>query len=244
MDVIFQEHPEVEIATNKFIGVPTIIQWEDTPLIEVGKFEPAGYTTRFTVYHNDGTPIAVVRGSRIIRTDEGKRAKIEQRTAPDLTALELEGKTIIEMRRKGAAALKGWAEIYAPEGVFIKANDTDMAAILGNGTGIPVLSGIRNGVFKEHLIAIHVTKNGIAFGGKGGKGMYFEFGGAEGTTWASRATGGGGVGILPGDSVSLRPDPGGEAFVNTHTPSGFIVRGAVGAPKSHDAPPSDDAPSE
>jgi hypothetical protein len=76
MELIYQNHPSVVIATNTFVNVPTIIQFEDVPLLEVGKFADAGYTTRLAVYHNDGTKIAVVKGSRIFLTEEGKKANL------------------------------------------------------------------------------------------------------------------------------------------------------------------------
>src|SRR6266496_126205 len=157
MDVIFQESPVVEIATNKFINVATIIQWEDVPLMEVGQFEVAGYTTRFAIYHNDGTKIAVVKGSQMYPTEEGERASLKMRHEPNLTACELEGRTIFELRRTGAAALKGTAELYAPEGVFIKANDADLSALLGDGTHLQV-GGLHlsNGEFVGHEIGIHM----------------------------------------------------------------------------------------
>src|SRR5690242_20668530 len=109
MNVIFQSHPDVVIGSNTFRNVPTIIQFEVTPLIEVGKFEPAGFTTRIAVYHNDGTKIAVVKGSQVYLTDEGRKASVTPRYEAGLTVCELEGKPIFELRRTSAAALKGWA---------------------------------------------------------------------------------------------------------------------------------------
>jgi len=43
MEIIYQSHPDVTVATNKFVGIPTIIQFENTPLLEVGKYE-VGFT--------------------------------------------------------------------------------------------------------------------------------------------------------------------------------------------------------
>ncbi|MCH8830267.1 MAG: hypothetical protein IID45_11885, partial [Planctomycetes bacterium] len=85
MEIIFQEHPEVHIGGCVFRNVPVIIQHKDTPLLEVGKYEPAGFTTRFPVYHSDGTKIAVVKGARIFLTEEGKRASVTLRNPADMT---------------------------------------------------------------------------------------------------------------------------------------------------------------
>ena len=103
-DVIFQHHPVVAICGNRFY-CPTIIQWEDTPLMEVGKFEPAGYTTKFAIYNSDGAQIAVVKGCQVYPTKAGKDAAIKPRYEPNLTVCEVDGKTIFELRRTGPTAL-------------------------------------------------------------------------------------------------------------------------------------------
>ena len=186
-EIIYQSHPDVVIATNTFRNVETILQFEDVPLIEVGKFFDAGYTTRFNVYHSDGTHIAVVKGSQIYLTEAGKKASLKTRHEQNLTACELEGKTIIELRRDGPAAIKGWAELHAPEGVFVKATDADMSAIRGDGTHIHV-GGLRlaNGFFDGQKIGIHVTRQQITIGG-GGRSARVEIGRIA----TFRSTGGG-----------------------------------------------------
>lgn len=65
--LIYQAHPTVELATNRFINVPIILQYEDTPLIQVVKAVSAGFTTEIPIYHSDGTYLAKVVGSRIFR---------------------------------------------------------------------------------------------------------------------------------------------------------------------------------
>jgi hypothetical protein len=57
-DVTFQESPLITIGKSTFKNVPVVIQYEETPPVEVSQFETAGFTTRFTIYHPDGTKIA------------------------------------------------------------------------------------------------------------------------------------------------------------------------------------------
>jgi hypothetical protein len=172
MDLLyFQDSPEVEIGGNKFINVPTIIQWEDEPLLQVGKFVEAGYTIKYKVFHSDGTPIAIVKGSQVYITDAGRKAAVKTRSEDKgtLTVCELEGKTILEMRRKHANQLKGWAELHAPEGVLIKVTDRDTSALLGTG-GQLVTGNVRTSgsTFEGNQIGIHLTKSGVALGSGGG----------------------------------------------------------------------------
>lgn len=163
--ITFQSHPDVIIGSNTFRNVPTILQYEDTPLLEVGKFEPVGYTTRFAVFDDSGVKIAVVEGGKITVTPEGAKARITCRHEPDLTVCELEGKPILELRRRGTQALNAAAELYAPEGVLIKANVAEASAILQSGR--PLLPGAQymsNSTFCDGGIAFHVRRDGIAIG--------------------------------------------------------------------------------
>ena len=99
-NLIFFEGPEVEYASNRFKDVPVILQYGDTPLIEVVQLEGAGFTTKFSIYNRDSIYLAKVRGARLFLTDEGEKANLALRH-PDLrTICELDGKTIFELSRK------------------------------------------------------------------------------------------------------------------------------------------------
>lgn len=165
MDLVFQQSPDVVIATNTFRNVPTILQYEETPLIEVGKFAEAGYTTRFSIFHNDGTKIAVVDGSRIRLTPEGDKANIRRREEQNLVVCELDGKPIIEMRHTSPHSLRGWAELHAPGGVFIKALDAGVTGIRQDGSAITLGGMTMTGcTFINNRIGIHVRHDGIHLG--------------------------------------------------------------------------------
>jgi hypothetical protein len=69
----FTRSPAVTIATNTFVNVPTILQYEDTPLIQVVKVQPAGFTMQIPIYHPDGTYLAKVVGSRPFMTRDGEK---------------------------------------------------------------------------------------------------------------------------------------------------------------------------
>lgn len=167
-DIVFQEHPVVTIGGNHFL-CPTIIQFENEPLIEVGKFEAAGFTTKFAIYNSSGDKIAVVKGCQIHSTKEGKDSGVKMRFEPGLTACEYQGRTLVELRRKGAAALKGWAELYAPEGVFIKVNDSEMAAMLGTGGSLTAGGITMMGCTIQAPIGILFKKTGgVAIGASRG----------------------------------------------------------------------------
>ena len=168
IDVIFQQSPVVTLGGNHFLNCPTIIQWEDVPLMEVGKFESAGYTTKFAIYNSSGDKIAVVKGSQLHLTKEGKDAALKMRHEPNLTACEFNGRTLFELRRQGAAALKGAAELYAPEGALITVNDSKTAALLGTGGALKVGGVTMVGNTITAPIGILFTiSGGVAIGSSG-----------------------------------------------------------------------------
>jgi len=121
--LLFNETPRVEFATNTFIDVPVILQYEDEPLIEVFQQIDAGYTTRFRVFNSSGDLLAAVGGPQMYPTDAGRRTGIELRHEHLKTICVLDGQELFEMVRVGAAGLKTAAELYAPDGRFILARD-------------------------------------------------------------------------------------------------------------------------
>ncbi len=161
MDLVFQNSPEVQIGTLTFRNVPTILQFEDVPLISVGDVESAGYSTHFHIFHPDGTPLAVVKGARMFLTEEGEKANLNLRHLPGVVACELSGQTLFELRHAGASALKASAELYTPTGILIKAADSFECLMPEQGGYIRVGGvGIRNAVFENWPFGIKVRKNG------------------------------------------------------------------------------------
>lgn len=126
--LIFQQNPEVELAGNKFLNVPIILQYEDTPLIEVVKAVEAGFTTQIPIYHSDGTYLAKVVGTQIYPTEAGVKAGITLKYPDKMTVCEMDGKTLFEIKRVTAAAVKAQAELFTPDGRFLKLSDTEMGA--------------------------------------------------------------------------------------------------------------------
>ena len=124
--LIFNEEPTIHVASNRFIGIPTILMFEDTPLLEVEQIPEAGFTTKYSIYHSDGTYLAKVVGSRLFLTKDGDKAGLTLRHPAGMTVCELAGKTLFEIRRLEAAALKTEAELYSPAGTFIRASDAGL----------------------------------------------------------------------------------------------------------------------
>ncbi len=166
INLIFNEAPSVKFATNTFINVPVILQYETTPLIEVVKAEKAGFTSQIQIYHSDGTYLAKAKGTQLYLTEEGKKAELNLRHLPGITVCEREGKTIFEIRREGPAALKAQAELFAPDGTFLKCVDAEMLKLFSADKPLK-LQGIVliNSIFSDSRIGVWIGKDGsIAIG--------------------------------------------------------------------------------
>ena len=168
--LLFQESPVVEYASNIFINVPVILQYDDTPLIEVVNVVEAGYTTQFSIYNRDGVYIAKVKGSRLFTTDEGKKSNLQLRYPEGATVCCLDGHTLFEIRRKEAAALKTEAELYSPDGRFIRSNSSGFPEALVTASGDSLRIGgfvMMNSTIKCREVGIRIQRNGSIGIGRG-----------------------------------------------------------------------------
>jgi hypothetical protein len=153
--LIFQEHPDVIIASNTFRNIPIIIQYNDTPILSVDNTVGVGYMAKYPVYLSDGTQIAVVKGSSIHYVKE-KTPRVDLVQEPQLTVCKVDGKPILELRRTAPQAFKAWGELYAPEGVIIKALDS-LSGFLNNGSALQIgMAFMRNVTVNGGAVAIQI----------------------------------------------------------------------------------------
>jgi hypothetical protein len=161
--LIFTEHPEVTIATNKFIRIPIVLQYEDTPLIQIVKHQNAGYTTAIPIYHSDGTYLAKAVGSQLYPTPQGKQAGVALEHPDRMTVCKLGNRVLFEITRTEAAGLKTTAELHTPDGYFVRCADTP--AELFDATGNVLRAGgaaiaMTGCTFMDCRIGILLRRNG------------------------------------------------------------------------------------
>ena len=82
---------KIIFATNTFVNVPTVLRVDGVSMIEVVQEQEAGYTVQIPIFHNDGTKLAVAKGSRLILTDAGKAAGLSLRHPNKMTVCEWGG---------------------------------------------------------------------------------------------------------------------------------------------------------
>jgi hypothetical protein len=132
-------------------------------LIEVVQLEGAGFTTQFSIYNRDGIYLAKVRGARLFLTDEGEKANLALRHPGLRTICELDGKTIFEVSPKEAGAVKAEAELYSPDGRFLKKADSGMPSelISADGSALRIGGIVMTGNYFEGLrIGVHIRRDG------------------------------------------------------------------------------------
>jgi len=160
--LIFQSSPNIIVATNTFINVPVILKYEDTPLIEIIKQQDIGFTTQIPIYHSDGTYLAKVTGNRVYPTKEGKNANIEIRNLAGKFLCSLEKKVIFELSHGVGDAFKAEAELFAPDGYFVKCADTpkpQLFDLTGNAIVVGGVTMIGN-VIRNFPVGIWLRKDG------------------------------------------------------------------------------------
>ncbi len=162
MELVFQSSPKIIVATNTFINVPTILKYEDTSLIQVIQEQGIGFTAQIPIYHSDGTYLAKVKGNRVFPTEAGKKAKIEIRDTPGKFICSLENKVMFELSHGVGEEFKADAELYAPDGYFIKCSDSpkpELFDVKGNAIKAGGITMIGN-VFQNLSIGIWLRKDG------------------------------------------------------------------------------------
>ena len=162
MKLIFQSSPSITVATNTFINVPVVLKYEETPLIEVIKEQGIGFTTQIPIYHSDGTYLAKVKGNRVYPTEAGKKANIEIRNLEGKFICSLENKVMFELSHDVGDAFKAEAELYAPDGYFVKCTEAPLPQLFDlTGSAIKV-SGVTfsGNVVQNCPIGIWLRKNG------------------------------------------------------------------------------------
>jgi hypothetical protein len=118
-DLFFNSDAKVELYGNYFIGVKHLLMFDDTPLISTTPWLDAGYTTALNIFSSNGDKLAVCTGTRLILTDDGKKAGLTLLKPDKMTVCKLGDQTLFEVRRESAAALKMQAELYTPTGTFL-----------------------------------------------------------------------------------------------------------------------------
>jgi hypothetical protein len=158
------ERQAMVLATNVFIDVPVVLQYENTPLIQFVKEQGAGYATEIPIYHSDGTYLAKVKGSRLFLTKEGEKAGVTLSHPDKMTVCKLADQILFEIRREDAAALNTKAELYTPDGNFLKCIDAPaLFDATGNGLRIGGAYFVNNS-FHGCRIGIWVKRNSLSFG--------------------------------------------------------------------------------
>jgi len=160
--LIYQTPPTVTFATNKFINVPIILQYDDTPLISVVKEQTLGFTTEIPIYHPDGTYLAKVNGTRIFATEDGKKAGLEMEYPQNMTVCKMNGQTLFEIFHESGDSFRTTAELYTPTGSFVKYHDAPIPEVIKSSGEALQIGGMimSHNTFSGYRIGVWLKSDG------------------------------------------------------------------------------------
>ena len=159
--LIFQTTPSITIATNTFVNVPVILKFEDTNLIEIIKELNLGFTTQIPIYNPDGTYLAKINGTRSYPTEEGKRAGVIIEKYHQLWVCKMGKQTLFEIHYTSGDYFRMVAELYTPQGYFVKCNDSESDLIDSKGRALNIGGIIMSGnKFIDCRTGIWLRKDG------------------------------------------------------------------------------------
>ena len=161
-ELMFLKHPQVVFATNTFINVPIILQYEDEPLISIVKTDTIGFTTRVPVYHEDRTYLGEIRGNRVYPTPDGKKAGLVVRQKPGVWVSEMAGKVLFEIRQGKGDSFRMDAELHTPDGYFLKSQTGSAPPLTLADDGMLQVGGMVMGhnIFSGCRVGVHMRKDG------------------------------------------------------------------------------------
>lgn len=161
-ELIYHSTPRVTFASNTFVNVPTILQFDDTPLVSVVKEADLGFTSEIPIYHSDGTYLAKVRGTRVYPAQSGAKAGVEVRQLPGIWVCEVDGRTAFEIRQEAGDAFHTQAELYTPEGFFVKVTDAPNPQLYDPSGGALSVGGVTmiGNVFQNLQIGVWLRSDG------------------------------------------------------------------------------------
>lgn len=150
------------IATNTFINVPVVLKYEDIPLIEFVREQPIGFATQVPIYHSDGTYLAKVKGNRVYPTGAGKKANVKVRNTADKFICTLENRVVFELSHGVGQAFKADAELFTPDGYFVRCADALYPGLFDSAGSAIALSGVTlmGNTFLNCRVGIWLRKDG------------------------------------------------------------------------------------
>lgn len=161
-ELFYHSTPHVTFASNTFINVPTILQFEDTPLVSIVSEEGLGYTTEIPIYNSDGIYLAKVRGTRVYATEDGKKSGVEIQQLPNLWVCSVAGRTAFEIRQQSDDAFRTDAELYTPTGLLVKVTDApkpELYSAAGGALRVGEVTMVGN-TFQNLRIGVWLRSNG------------------------------------------------------------------------------------
>jgi hypothetical protein len=137
-DLIYSSSPAVTFAGNTFVHVPVILQFDDTPLVNVVQEERLVYTTEIPIYHSDGTYLAKVRGTRVYLTEEGKQAGVLIKQYARRWVCTVDGRPAFEIEQGEGDAFRTQAELFTPDGYFVRVGDALPQVVKPSGEALQI----------------------------------------------------------------------------------------------------------
>jgi len=166
-ELIYHPTAAVTFATNTFVNVPTILQFDETPLVSVVREEKLGFTTEFLLYHADGTYLAKVTGTRMYATGDGLAAGVKIRQLPQMWVCTIDGRIAFEVRHQPGEAFRVQAELHTPTGCLVKVDEgpkPQLYSATGGALQIGGVTMVRN-MFQGCRIGVWIRSNGsVAIG--------------------------------------------------------------------------------
>jgi hypothetical protein len=154
----------VEIASNLFARVETILQVDDQRIIYLTDSVGTDRSLAIELFSPDGERVAISKGARLYLTHAGEKMGLSVRREPGLWACEGGGRTLYEARFKSPASLAIEAELYSPSGKLLRIASSKSQIVELKPSALQIFDAMpmRGNKFVDQKTGIHIiTTPGI-----------------------------------------------------------------------------------
>ncbi len=141
----------VKFASNTLINVPVILQFEDTPLLEVVRSIHGQPDDKIALFASDGGKLGYMQGERLFLTSDGEKvgAKIDHKA--DAKVLRIDGKERYVLRKPRPFEMHPKFELYTPTGILVAGEPDMIPGLTSPGSSEPL--SLQGAIFEGNTLS-------------------------------------------------------------------------------------------
>ncbi|MDG2071240.1 MAG: hypothetical protein P8J55_05810 [Pseudomonadales bacterium] len=124
LPLTFKKPPQVQLGSNIYVKCPVVLQFNDTPLIELSGYKTQQIRLKTHLYDQRGNYLGHLLGGDLVKTKQGEQRDLELKNTEDKISCSLDGQVLVEIIQDKKPWLRITAELYTPCGHYLQYLDS------------------------------------------------------------------------------------------------------------------------